>query len=45
VEKYGEAREIIEDFGLPYADEVLATLGFTGKWKGLDVNEARIGLR
>jgi predicted nuclease of restriction endonuclease-like RecB superfamily len=45
VEKYVEARKIIEDAGLPNADEVLAHLGFTVKWKGLDVNEATIALQ
>jgi hypothetical protein len=42
VEKYGEAREIIEKTGLTNADEVLAHLGFTVKWKGLNVEEARV---
>jgi predicted nuclease of restriction endonuclease-like RecB superfamily len=43
VEKYVEARKTIGDAGLPNADEVLAHLGFKVQWKGLDVNEARIG--
>jgi hypothetical protein len=42
VEKYVEAREIIEEAGLANADEVLAHLGYKVKWKGLDVNEATI---
>jgi len=41
-EKYGGARKTIEEKGLTNADEVLAYLGFTVKWKGLDVNEATI---
>jgi hypothetical protein len=45
VEKYVEARRIIAAAGLTNADEVLAHLGFTVKWKGLDVNEAKIGVR
>jgi predicted nuclease of restriction endonuclease-like RecB superfamily len=45
VEKYGEARKIIEDEGLPNADEVLVHLGFTVTWRGLDANEARIALQ
>ena len=40
---HGEARKTIEDQGLTNADGVLAHLGFTVKWKGLDPNEARIG--
>lgn len=44
-EKYGEARKIIEQAGLTNADEVLAHLGFTVTWNGLDVEEATIGLR
>jgi hypothetical protein len=43
MEKYVEARRIIEEAGLPNADEVLAHLGFRVQWKELDVNEARIG--
>jgi predicted nuclease of restriction endonuclease-like RecB superfamily len=42
VEKYVDAREIIEAAELSNADEVLAYLGFTVTWRGLDVNEARI---
>lgn len=38
VEKYGEARKTIEKSGLTNADEILAYLGFTVQWKGLDVN-------
>jgi predicted nuclease of restriction endonuclease-like RecB superfamily len=45
VEKYVEARSIIEEAGLRNADEVLAHLGFTVKWRGLDPTEARIGIR
>jgi predicted nuclease of restriction endonuclease-like RecB superfamily len=45
VEKYVEARAIIEKTGLTNADEVLAHLGYKVTWKGLDVNEARIGVR
>ena len=37
-----EACEIIEKAGLTNADEMLAYLGYKVKWKGLDVNEARI---
>jgi len=44
MEKYVEARKIIEEAGLTNADEILAHLGFTVKWKGLDADEARIGL-
>jgi predicted nuclease of restriction endonuclease-like RecB superfamily len=43
VEKYLQAREIIVDYKLTNADEVLAHLGYKVKWKGLDPNEARIG--
>ncbi|MBE0516869.1 MAG: DUF790 family protein [Methanophagales archaeon] len=42
VERYAEARDIIEEKGLKNADEVLAHLGYKVKWKGLDVNEASI---
>ena len=42
IQKYGEARRIIEEFGLPKPDEVLAHLGFTVQWKGLDVSAATI---
>jgi predicted nuclease of restriction endonuclease-like RecB superfamily len=42
VEKYVEARSIIEAAGLRNADEVLAHLGFSVQWKGLDVEEARV---
>jgi len=45
IKLYVEARRIIEDIGLPNPDEVLAHLGFTVKWRGLDVEEATIGLR
>ncbi|MBN1763498.1 MAG: DUF790 family protein [Methanomicrobia archaeon] len=45
VEKYVVARETIKKAGLPNADEILAYLGFIVTWKGLDVNEARIGVR
>jgi hypothetical protein len=40
-----EARSIIEEAGLRNADEVLAHLGFTVKWMGLNVEEARISLQ
>ncbi|MGC9444039.1 MAG: DUF790 family protein [Candidatus Methanospirareceae archaeon] len=43
VEKYMEARGIIEQAGLTNADEVLVYLGYKVTWKGLDVNEAKIG--
>jgi predicted nuclease of restriction endonuclease-like RecB superfamily len=43
VEKYVEACEIIKKAGLSNADEVLAHFGYKVTWKGLDVNEARIG--
>jgi len=43
--KYVEAREIIEQAGLTNADEILAYLGYRVQWKGLDPNEARIGVR
>jgi len=42
VERYVEARDIIEEKGLKNADGVLAHLGFRVQWKGLDVNEAMI---
>jgi predicted nuclease of restriction endonuclease-like RecB superfamily len=45
VEKYVEAREIIEAAGLPNADEVLAHLGYTVTWKGLDPSAATIALQ
>jgi hypothetical protein len=45
VEKYVEARRVIEDYGLTNADEMLAHLGFIVTWKGLDVNEATIALQ
>ncbi len=45
IKLYVEARRIIGDVGLPNPDEVLAKLGFMVKWKGLDVEEATIGLR
>ena len=45
VDKYVEARAIIEKTGLTNADEVLAHLGYKVTWKGLDVNEARIEIR
>jgi hypothetical protein len=44
-EKYAEARRIIEEAGLTNADEVLAHLGLREQWKGLVVEEARIGLQ
>ncbi len=45
IKLYVEARRFIEDIGIPNPDEVLAELGFTVKWRGLDVEEATIGLR
>ncbi|RZN34788.1 MAG: DUF790 family protein [Methanophagales archaeon ANME-1-THS] len=45
VERYVEAREIIEGAGLPNADEVLAYFGYKVKWKGLDPNDATIALQ
>ncbi|HJH25288.1 MAG TPA: hypothetical protein C5S37_00620 [Methanophagales archaeon] len=40
---YVEARRVIEEAGLSNPDEILAYLEFTVQWKGLDVDEARIG--
>ena len=45
IKLYVEARRIIEGFGLPKPDEVLAHLGFMVQWKGLDVNDATIMVR
>ncbi len=45
IQKYGEARKIIEQTELTNADEVLAHLGFTVQWKGLDVGAATIALQ
>jgi len=45
VEKYVEAREIIEEAGLTNADEMLAHLGFAVMWKGLDPSAATIALQ
>ncbi|MCK4732846.1 MAG: hypothetical protein KAT65_10365, partial [Methanophagales archaeon] len=42
IKLYVEARRAIEDFGLQNPDEVLAELGFTVKWKGLDMEAAMI---
>jgi uncharacterized membrane protein len=39
---YVEARRAIERVGLSNPDEVLAHLGFTVKWKGLDMGAATI---
>jgi hypothetical protein len=44
IKSYVEARRIIEDIGLSNPDEVLAHLGFTVKWKGLDPNAATVKL-
>jgi len=44
IQKYVEARRAIEAMGLSNADEVLAHLGFTVQWKGLDVSAATIVL-
>ncbi len=45
IEKYVQAREIIEETGLTNADEVLAHLGFRVQWKGLDPSAAIIALQ
>jgi len=45
VEKYVEAREIIEKTGLTNADEILAHLGFRVQWKGLDPCAVTIALQ
>ncbi len=45
IEKYVQAREIIEETGLTNADEVLAHLGFRVQWKGLDPSAATIALQ
>jgi hypothetical protein len=45
VEKYVEARNIIEEAGLRNADEVLAHFGFRVQWKGLDPGAATITLQ
>jgi len=42
IKSYVEARRTIEDMGLSNPDEVLAKLGFTVKWKGLDMGAASI---
>ncbi len=42
MDSYVEARRAIEDKGLSNPDEVLAHLGFTVKWKGLDPSAATI---
>jgi hypothetical protein len=42
IKLYVEARKTIEDIGLSNPDEVLAHLGFTVKWKGLDIEAASI---
>ena len=39
---YVDAKKIIDGFGLPNHDEVLAELGFKVKWKGLDMDAATI---
>jgi predicted nuclease of restriction endonuclease-like RecB superfamily len=44
IQLYVEARKAIEEVGLPNPDEVLAHLGFTVKWKGLDMGAASIEL-
>jgi hypothetical protein len=44
IKSYVEARRAIEDMGLSNPDEVLAHLGFTVKWKGLDIEAASIEL-
>jgi hypothetical protein len=45
IKSYVEARKTIEDIGLSNPDEVLAHLGFTVEWKGLDINRAMIALQ
>jgi hypothetical protein len=45
VKKYEEARNTIGDAGLTNADGVVARLGFTVQWKGLDVSAVTIALR
>jgi hypothetical protein len=45
VKKYDEARNTIGDAGLTNADGVVARLGFTVQWKGLDVSAVTIALR
>jgi len=45
IKSYVEARRIIEDTCLPNPDEVLAHLGFTVKWTGLDPSAASIELK
>ncbi|MCK4735261.1 MAG: hypothetical protein KAT65_22600, partial [Methanophagales archaeon] len=45
IKSYVEARKTIEDIGLSNPDEVLAELGFTVKWKGLDPSAADIDWR
>ncbi|MEA2032125.1 MAG: hypothetical protein U9N41_00905, partial [Euryarchaeota archaeon] len=45
IEKYVQAREIIEETCLTNADEVLAHLGFRVQWKGLDPSAATIALQ
>nr|QNO53626.1 hypothetical protein NGENPBHE_00026 [Methanosarcinales archaeon ANME-1 ERB6] len=44
IKLYLEARRAIEDMGLSNPDEVLAHLGFTVKWSGLDISAASIEL-
>jgi len=45
IKSYVEARRAIEAMGLSNADEVLAHLGFTVHWKGLDPSAATIALQ
>jgi hypothetical protein len=45
IKLYVETRRAIENIDLPNPDEVLAELGFTVKWRRLDVEEATIWLR
>ncbi len=45
INKYVEARRVIEAMRSPNVDEVLTHLGFAVKWKGLDPNETRIALQ
>jgi predicted nuclease of restriction endonuclease-like RecB superfamily len=45
IKLYVEARKAIEEVGLPNPDEVLAKIGFTVKWKGLDIGAVTIELQ
>lgn len=45
IKPYVEARRVIEEVELSNPDEVLAYLGFTVQWKGLDISAATIALQ